>query len=48
MIGTPQQVIDHVGALRDAGLGTLIAYMPDVAYDRTGMELFERDVMPAL
>ena len=47
-VGTPQQVLDQVGALRDAGLGTLIAYMPDVAYDRTGMELFEREVMPQL
>ncbi|MCH1883119.1 LLM class F420-dependent oxidoreductase [Agrococcus sp. ARC_14] len=48
VVGTPQQVLDHVGALREAGLGTLISYMPDVAYDRTGMELYEREVIPAL
>ncbi len=48
VIGTPQQLLDHVGALRDAGLGTLIAYMPDVAHDRTGMELFEREVIGRL
>jgi F420-dependent oxidoreductase-like protein len=48
VVGTPQMVLDHVGALREAGLGTLIAYMPEVAYDRTGMELYEREVMPAL
>jgi F420-dependent oxidoreductase-like protein len=48
VVGTPQQVIDHVGALREAGLGTLIAYMPEVAYEQDGIELFERDVMGAL
>ncbi|SFS18510.1 probable F420-dependent oxidoreductase, Rv1855c family [Agrococcus baldri] len=48
VVGTPQMVLDHVGALREAGLGTLIAYMPELAYDRTGMELYEREVMPAL
>ncbi len=48
VIGTPQQVVDHVGALRDAGLGTLIAYMPEVAFEQDGIELFERDVMGAL
>ncbi|MGM1030524.1 MAG: LLM class F420-dependent oxidoreductase [Actinomycetota bacterium] len=48
VVGTPQQVVDHVGALRDAGLGTLIAYMPEVAFEQDGIELFERDVMGAL
>lgn len=48
VVGTPQQVIDHVGALREAGLGTLIAYMPEVAFEQDGIELFERDVMGAL
>ncbi|MET4100112.1 F420-dependent oxidoreductase-like protein [Agrococcus sp. UYP10] len=48
VVGTPQQVVDHVGALREAGLGTLIAYMPEVAFEQDGIELFERDVMAAL
>ena len=48
VVGTPQMVLDHVGALREAGLGTLIAYMPDVAYDTAGMELYEREVMGEL
>lgn len=48
VVGTPQQVLDHVGALREAGLGTLIAYMPELAFDRDGMALFEREVMPSL
>ena len=48
VVGTPQQVVDHVGALREAGLGTLIAYMPEVAFEQDGIALFERDVMAAL
>ena len=48
VVGTPQQVVDHVGALREAGLGTLIAYMPEVAFEQDGIALFERDVMGAL
>ncbi|MCR8670299.1 TIGR03560 family F420-dependent LLM class oxidoreductase [Agrococcus sp. HG114] len=48
VVGTPQMVIDHVGALREAGLGTLIAYMPEVAFEQDGIELFEREVMSAL
>ena len=35
-------------ALREAGLGTLIAYMPEVAFEQDGIALFERDVMAAL
>lgn len=48
VVGTPQMVVDHVGALREAGLGTLIAYMPEVAFEQDGIELFEREVMTAL
>ncbi|RWR21025.1 LLM class F420-dependent oxidoreductase [Agrococcus lahaulensis] len=48
VVGTPQQVLDHVGALREAGLGTLIAYMPEVAFEQDGIELFEREVMGRL
>ena len=48
VVGTPQMVLDHVGALREAGLGTLIAYMPEVAFEQDGIALFERDVMGQL
>jgi F420-dependent oxidoreductase-like protein len=48
VVGTPQMVLDHVGALREAGLGTLIAYMPEVAFEQDGIELFEREVMGRL
>ncbi|WAC65870.1 TIGR03560 family F420-dependent LLM class oxidoreductase [Agrococcus sp. SL85] len=48
VVGTPQQVLDHVGAMRDAGLDTLIVYMPEVAHDQAGIDLFEREVVAAL
>ncbi len=48
VVGTPQQLLDHLGAMREAGLGTLIAYMPEVAFDQEGIDLFEREVMPHL
>jgi F420-dependent oxidoreductase-like protein len=46
--GTPQQVIDQLGALREAGLAYAICNFPDAAFDRTGIELFEQEVIPAL
>jgi alkanesulfonate monooxygenase SsuD/methylene tetrahydromethanopterin reductase-like flavin-dependent oxidoreductase (luciferase family) len=48
MVGTPQQIIDRLGELRDLGLAYSIANFPDVAYDTTSRDLFETEVMPAL
>jgi F420-dependent oxidoreductase-like protein len=47
-VGTPEQVAERLAALRDLGLGYAIHYFPEAAYDRSGIELFEREVMPAL
>lgn len=47
-VGTPQQVIDRLGAMAERGLDYAIHYFPDAAYDLTSTELFEREVMPAL
>ncbi|MEZ0356807.1 LLM class F420-dependent oxidoreductase [Mycobacterium sp. SA01] len=46
--GTPEQVIESLTALRDLGCEYAICYFPEAAYDRSGIELFEREVMPAL
>jgi len=46
--GTPEQIIERLQARRDAGLGYAIHYFPEAAYDRAGIELFEREVVPAL
>ncbi len=46
--GTPEQVIETLQHLRDLGCEYAICYFPEAAYDRSGVELFEREVIPAL
>jgi F420-dependent oxidoreductase-like protein len=46
--GTPAQVVDTLSALRDLGCDYVICYFPEAAYDRSGIEMFEREVIPAL
>jgi len=46
--GTPEQVIERMAKIRDLGCEYAICYFPDAAYDRSGIELFEREVIPAL
>lgn len=47
-VGTPEQIVERLTAARDRGLGYAIHYFPEAAYDRSGQELFEREVVPAL
>jgi F420-dependent oxidoreductase-like protein len=47
-VGTPDQVVERLLDMKRRGLGYAIHYMPELAYDRTGLELHEREVMPAL
>ncbi|BBC68115.1 hypothetical protein MMRN_50110 [Mycobacterium marinum] len=46
--GTPEQVIERLAQIRDLGCEYAICYFPEAAYDRSGIELFEREVIPAL
>ena len=46
--GTPEQVVERLTRLRDLGCEYAIVYFPEAAYDRSGIELFEREVIPAL
>jgi alkanesulfonate monooxygenase SsuD/methylene tetrahydromethanopterin reductase-like flavin-dependent oxidoreductase (luciferase family) len=46
--GTPEQIAEKLSAVAAAGLGYAIINFPDAAYDRAGIELFEREVIPAL
>jgi len=46
--GTAEQVIENLIKLRDLGCDYVICYFPEAAYDRSGIELFEREVIPAL
>ncbi|HJC29966.1 MAG TPA: LLM class F420-dependent oxidoreductase [Candidatus Dietzia intestinipullorum] len=47
-VGTPEQIVEKLTALADAGLGYGVFYFPEVAGDTSGLELFERQVIPAL
>lgn len=46
--GTPSEVIESLSALRELGCDYVICYFPEAAYDRSGIELFAREVIPAL
>ncbi|HUL98074.1 MAG TPA: LLM class F420-dependent oxidoreductase [Mycobacterium sp.] len=46
--GTAEQVTEKLSAIRDLGCEYAILYFPEAAYDRSGIELFERHVIPAL
>ncbi len=45
--GTPEQIIEWLGEYREAGLGYAIIQFTDTAYDRSGLDLFAKDVIPA-
>ena len=46
--GTPGRVIERLTRLRDLGCEYVICYFPEAAYDRSGIEMFEQQVIPAL
>lgn len=47
-VGTPEQIVERLSQVKDLGLGYSIHYFPETAYDTSGLELFEREVIPAL
>ncbi|AYY14800.1 TIGR03560 family F420-dependent LLM class oxidoreductase [Actinobacteria bacterium YIM 96077] len=48
MTGTPEQLVEQLRKLYDAGMTYAICYFHDAAYDLGSVELFEREVIPAL
>ncbi|WP_159622490.1 LLM class F420-dependent oxidoreductase [Ruania rhizosphaerae] len=46
--GTPEQVVERLSAMKEAGMTYAILYFPEAAYDRSGIELFEQQVLPEL
>jgi alkanesulfonate monooxygenase SsuD/methylene tetrahydromethanopterin reductase-like flavin-dependent oxidoreductase (luciferase family) len=48
LIGTPAEIVARLDERRELGLGYSINYFPEAAYDRSGLELFAAEVMPAL
>ena len=48
LVGTPDQVASALADRAELGLGYAITYFLESAYDLSGVELFEREVIPAL
>ena len=47
-VGTPEQIAEALRGLQAQGMTYAICYFAEAAYDRSGIELFEREVAPAL
>jgi alkanesulfonate monooxygenase SsuD/methylene tetrahydromethanopterin reductase-like flavin-dependent oxidoreductase (luciferase family) len=47
-VGTPAQIVEKLGKLRDLGMTYGIFNFSESAYDQSGIELFEREVIPHL
>jgi F420-dependent oxidoreductase-like protein len=48
LVGTPEQLVERLQAARGLGLTYAITYFVDAAYDRSSMDLFTTQVIPAL
>ncbi len=48
LFGTTEQLVERLQGLAALGLGYAITNFPESAYDTSGIELFEREVIPAL
>ena len=48
LVGTPEQIVAALSELADLGMSYAITYFVEAAYDLTGIELFERAVIPAM
>ncbi len=48
LVGTPDQIIETLADLRSRGMRYAICYFAEAAYDTTGIDLFERKVLPEL
>ncbi len=47
LVGTPEQIVAKLRELEGLGMTYAITYFSEAAYDRSGIELFEREVAPA-
>jgi F420-dependent oxidoreductase-like protein len=47
LIGTTDQIAEHINQLADAGITYLITYFPRVAYDQTMLRRFAEEVIPS-
>jgi alkanesulfonate monooxygenase SsuD/methylene tetrahydromethanopterin reductase-like flavin-dependent oxidoreductase (luciferase family) len=48
LVGTPEQIVERLQALAGLGLGYTIGYFSEAGHDRSGIDLFAAEVIPAL
>ena len=48
LVGTPEQIVERLIAARELGMTYAITYFVDAAYDRSSIDLFAEQVIPAL
>ncbi|GAB76758.1 Flavin-dependent oxidoreductase, luciferase family (includes alkanesulfonate monooxygenase SsuD and methylene tetrahydromethanopterin reductase) [Austwickia chelonae] len=48
LVGTPETIVHTLQGLQAQGMGYAICYFPESAYDVSGLDLFERAVIPQL
>ncbi len=48
LTGTPEQIVQALHEVHAQGAGYVILYFPEIAYDRSGLELFVKQVVPEL
>jgi F420-dependent oxidoreductase-like protein len=48
LAGTPEQLVERLTEARALGMTYAITYFPEIAYDRSGFDLFTEKVIPAL
>jgi F420-dependent oxidoreductase-like protein len=48
LVGTPEQIAERLTALAGLGVAYANVYLPEVAFDQTGLRLFTEKVIPAL
>ena len=46
LVGTPEMIVEKLREMQSLGLGYALCYFPEVAYDLSGMDAFERLVIP--
>jgi F420-dependent oxidoreductase-like protein len=48
LAGTPEQIVERLTELNGLGMTYAIMYIPEIAYDRSGLQLVTEKVLPAL
>jgi F420-dependent oxidoreductase-like protein len=48
LVGTPEQIVEKLRAMKELGMSYAITYFPEAATDDSGINLFATEVIPAL